>query len=49
LENGPNVVLKIGQFTFSEQDLTIPVNGIPLRVVRTYNSPAILSLATDWH
>jgi RHS repeat-associated protein len=30
--------LKIGQFTFSEQDLGIPVNGIPLTVVRTYNS-----------
>lgn len=30
--------LKIGQFSFSEQDLVIPVNGIPLTVVRTYNS-----------
>jgi RHS repeat-associated protein len=30
--------LKIGQFSFSEQDLVIPVNGIPLTVIRTYNS-----------
>lgn len=30
--------LKIGQFTFSEQDMVIPVNGIPLTVVRTYDS-----------
>lgn len=30
--------LKIGQFSFSEQDLSLPVNGIPLTVVRTYNS-----------
>src|SRR5436309_856867 len=30
--------LKIGQFSFSEQDLVIPVNGITLTVVRTYNS-----------
>lgn len=30
--------LKIGQFSFSQQDLTIPVNGIPLTVTRTYNS-----------
>ena len=30
--------LKIGQFSFSEQDLAIPVNGLPLTVVRTYNS-----------
>jgi RHS repeat-associated protein len=30
--------LKIGQFSFSQQDLIIPVNGIPLTVVRTYNS-----------
>jgi hypothetical protein len=30
--------LKIGHFSFSEQDLVIPVNGIPLTVVRTYNS-----------
>jgi RHS repeat-associated protein len=30
--------LKIGQFSFSEQDLVIPVSGIPLTVMRTYNS-----------
>jgi RHS repeat-associated protein len=30
--------LKIGQFSFSEQDLVLPVNGIPLTVTRTYNS-----------
>ena len=30
--------LKIGQFSFSQQDLTIPVKGIPLTVTRTYNS-----------
>jgi RHS repeat-associated protein len=30
--------LKIGQFSFTEQDLVIPVNGIPLTVMRTYNS-----------
>jgi RHS repeat-associated protein len=30
--------VKIGQFSFSQQDLIIPVNGIPLAVTRTYNS-----------
>ncbi len=30
--------LKIGQVKFSQEDLTIPVNGVPLRVVRTYDS-----------
>jgi RHS repeat-associated protein len=30
--------LKIGQFSFSEQDLVLPVNGIPITVTRTYNS-----------
>src|SRR5207302_5421290 len=30
--------LKIGQFSFSEQDLVIPVSGIPLTIIRTYNS-----------
>ncbi|MDE3098333.1 MAG: cadherin-like domain-containing protein, partial [Verrucomicrobiota bacterium] len=34
LESG----LKLGQFSFSQQDLVIPVNGIPLTVTRTYNS-----------
>src|SRR5439155_17490209 len=33
-----NVILKLGQFSFSQQDLVIPVAGIPLTVVRTYNS-----------
>lgn len=33
-----NSQLKLGQFTFSEQDLMLPVNGIPLTVTRTYNS-----------
>jgi RHS repeat-associated protein len=30
--------LKIGQFSFSEQDMVLPVNGVPITVVRTYNS-----------
>ena len=30
--------LKIGQFSFTEQDLVIPVSGIPLTVTRTYSS-----------
>jgi RHS repeat-associated protein len=30
--------LKIGQFSFSEQDLSLPVSGIPITVTRTYNS-----------
>lgn len=30
--------LKIGQFTFTEQDSAIPVSGIPLVVTRTYDS-----------
>ncbi|SPE59305.1 hypothetical protein SBV1_310029 [Verrucomicrobia bacterium] len=30
--------LKLGQFSFSQSDLSIPVAGIPLTVVRTYNS-----------
>jgi RHS repeat-associated protein len=30
--------LKLGQFGFSQSDLVIPVNGIPLTIVRTYNS-----------
>jgi len=30
-----NSDLKIGQFSFTEQDMTIPVNGIPLIVTRT--------------
>jgi RHS repeat-associated protein len=34
LESG----LKLGQFSFSQQDLAIPLAGIPLTVTRTYNS-----------
>jgi RHS repeat-associated protein len=30
--------LKLGQFSFTEQDLVIPVSGIPLTVTRTYSS-----------
>ena len=30
--------LKVGQFGFSQQDLVLPVAGLPLTVVRTYNS-----------
>jgi len=30
--------LKIGQFSFSEQDLVVPAGGFPLSVIRTYNS-----------
>lgn len=30
--------LKLGPFGFTEQDLTIPVSGLPLTVLRTYNS-----------
>ncbi|MDD5705612.1 MAG: PKD domain-containing protein [Kiritimatiellae bacterium] len=30
--------LKIGQFTFSQQDITVPVSGLPLAVIRTYDS-----------
>ena len=30
--------LKIGPFTYSEQDTVIPVSGMPLAVVRTYDS-----------
>ncbi len=30
--------LKIGQFSFSQQDMIIPASGIPLTIVRTYNS-----------
>jgi hypothetical protein len=30
--------LKIGHFSFSEEDLVLPVNGFPLTITRTYNS-----------
>ena len=29
---------KVGQFIFSERDLVLPVNGLPLAVIRTYDS-----------
>ena len=42
--------LKIGEFSFSQQDLVIPVNGIPLTVTRTYNSlnPAMGDFGYGW-
>ncbi len=33
-----NSELKIGQFSFSNLDLLIPVGGMPISVIRTYNS-----------
>ena len=33
-----NSELKIGQMSFSQQDLVIPVNGQPISVIRSYNS-----------
>jgi len=33
-----NSQLKVGQFGFSQQDLVIPVTGLSLPVIRTYNS-----------
>jgi alpha-tubulin suppressor-like RCC1 family protein len=30
--------LKIGQVKFTQEDLVIPVGGLPLRILRTYNS-----------
>ena len=30
--------MKIGELTFSQQDMVLPANGIPLTVTRTYNS-----------
>jgi RHS repeat-associated protein len=29
---------KLGQFTFSEEDLVVPLGGIPITVIRTYDS-----------
>jgi RHS repeat-associated protein len=42
--------LKVGQFTFSEQDLVVPAGGIPLTVVRTYSSinPALGDFGQSW-
>lgn len=33
-----NSQLKVGQFSFSQQDVTIPVQGVPLTLIRTYNT-----------
>jgi RHS repeat-associated protein len=33
-----NTPVQLGRFTFSEQDIVIPVNGIPITVIRTYDS-----------
>ena len=33
-----NTQLKIGNFSFSVQDVVLPVSGIPITVTRTYNS-----------
>jgi len=33
-----NSNLKLGQFSFSQQDLVIPAGSLPLAVIRTYNS-----------
>ena len=30
--------LKVGQFAFSQQDLIVPTNGLPLAIIRSYNS-----------
>jgi RHS repeat-associated protein len=45
-----NSQLKIGQFSFTEQDLVLPVNGIPITVTRTYNSQNLHSgdFGTGW-
>ena len=42
--------VKIGQFTFTEQDLVIPVSGIPLTATRTYNSinPTLGDFGYSW-
>ena len=42
--------LKIGQFSFSEQDLILPVSGIPLSITRTYNSlnPRTADFGYSW-
>ncbi|MBN2211424.1 MAG: right-handed parallel beta-helix repeat-containing protein, partial [Sedimentisphaerales bacterium] len=38
LEFALNCPLKLGNIKFSQEDITIPVGGYPLRVVRTYDS-----------
>ena len=37
-ESRQNAIFKIGQFSFSERDLVVPVSGILLTVTRSYNS-----------
>lgn len=32
------LVMKIGHFGFSQQDIVVPVNNMPLTLIRTYNS-----------
>ncbi len=44
LEASQKALLKIGQFSFSEQDLVVPVNGIPLTVARTFDATGNQSL-----
>ena len=45
-----NSDLKVGQFSFSQQDMIIPVNGQPLSVIRTYNSlnPKVGDFGHSW-
>ena len=42
--------LKVGQFSFSQQDMIIPVNGQPLSVIRTYNTlnPKVGDFGHSW-
>jgi RHS repeat-associated protein len=46
-----NSALKLGVFTFSEQDLVIPAGGVPLSVIRTYNSmnPNLGDFGCSWN
>ena len=39
---------KLGAFSFTEQDLVIPVNGIPLTVVRKYDSLNLVEADFGW-
>ena len=39
--------LKVGQFSFSQQDLLVPVSGMPISVIRTYNSLAASSSSSS--
>jgi RHS repeat-associated protein len=42
--------LKVGQFSFTQQDMVIPVSGFPLTVLRTYNTlnPAAGDFGYSW-